>query len=113
MLKMYKKQMALLLYVTLRNREREPILMFEDPEMGSYYYSLRDTCGHVDTTTVVKDVFATLDGFERDVLKDLTFYIDDAVNTCISCQVINVIVVTFNRFYELEFISKQLKMGRL
>lgn len=107
-LKMYKNHMAFLLMCGLRNKDKYPEILFEEDEMHNMFIHQINLTYSVDVMTAVTGYIQTLDGFARDVFNDLTYYIDEIISTTLSDVLINIVSITINRFYELEFTVKQL-----
>lgn len=107
MLSMYKKHVLFLTCCALRNREKPPTMFFEEPELNNVYVSMYQQVMSMGAGDAVQRYVESLMGFEKDVFVDLTYYIDDIVRGLVSDFMINVVSITINRFYELEFTVKQ------
>lgn len=107
-LQMYKRLMTFLVFNSAHATTTVPEIQFEDYLMNDNYQQLVQSLSHVSVYERVKGYFDTLTSFEKEVFKDLTFYIDEIYEKCITNLGRNIVLVTFNKFYELEFIVKQL-----
>lgn len=107
-LHMYKRLMTFLVFNSAYATENVPEIKFEDYFMNETYKHFVKNFSHVTVYERVRDFFDGLTPFEKEVFKDLTFYIDEMYEKCVNKLNRNILSLTFNKFYELEFIVKQL-----